>query len=92
MDSIHQARLAQSVEHLTWNQRFVGSSPTVERKFSFCILSFPTRSWQVDWFHANEIKHDVHPRYIGKLFKGVRTSFKLYALSSVILTSDPQCL
>ena len=37
MDSIHQARLAQSVEHQTWNRRVVGC----------------------------------------KLFKGVRTSFKL---------------
>ena len=33
MDSIHQARLAQSVEHQTWNRRVVGSSPTVDKKF-----------------------------------------------------------
>ena len=45
--------------------RAVGSSPTVGQNFSFCILSLPMRSWQVDWSHANEIKHDVHPRYIG---------------------------
>ena len=32
MDSIHQARLAQSVEHQTLNQRVVGSSPTVDKK------------------------------------------------------------
>ena len=64
MDSIHQARLAQSVEHQTLNRRVVGSNPTVDKKFSFCILSLPTRSWQVDWPHANEIKHDVHPSYI----------------------------
>ena len=63
MDSIHQARLAQSVEHQTWNRRVVGSSRTVDKEF--CILSLPTHSWQVDWSHANEIKHDVHPRYIG---------------------------
>ena len=34
------------------------------KNFSFCILSLPTRSWRVDWSHANEIKHDVHLRYI----------------------------
>ena len=33
MDSIHQARLAQTVEHQTWNQRVVGSSPTVDKEF-----------------------------------------------------------
>ena len=33
MDSIHQARLAQSVEHQTWNRMVVGSSPTVDKKF-----------------------------------------------------------
>ena len=33
MDSIHQARLAQSVEHQTLNQRVVGSNPTVNKKF-----------------------------------------------------------
>ena len=33
MDSIHQARLAQSVEHQTWNLRVVGSSPTVDKEF-----------------------------------------------------------
>ena len=43
----------------------LGSSPTVGKNFSFCILSLSTRSWQVDWPHTNEIKHDVHPRYIG---------------------------
>ena len=62
MDSIQQARLAQSIEHQTSNLRVVGSSPTVSKTFSFCILSLSTRSWQVDWFHANEIKLDVHPR------------------------------
>ena len=65
MDSIHQARLAQSVEHQTWNRRVEGSSTTVDKEFSFCIVLLPTRSWQVDWSHANEIKHGVHPRYIG---------------------------
>ena len=41
MDSIHQARLAQSVEHQTWNRRVVGSSPTVDKDFFhfvFCRL------------------------------------------------------
>ena len=33
MDSIHEARLAQSVEDQTWNRRVVGSSPTVDKKF-----------------------------------------------------------
>ena len=33
MDSIHQARLAQSVEHQTLNRRVVGSSPTVDKNF-----------------------------------------------------------
>ena len=65
MDSIRQARLAQSVEHQTPNLRVVGSSPIVGKNFSFCIVSLLTRSWQLDWSHANEIKHDVHPRYIG---------------------------
>ena len=55
----------KSVEHQTWNLSVVGSSPTVGKNFSLFILSLTTRSWQVDWSHANEIKHDVHPRYIG---------------------------
>ena len=33
MDNIHQARLAESVEHQTWNLRVVGSSPTVDKEF-----------------------------------------------------------
>ena len=33
MDGIHQARLAQSVEHQTWNRRVEGSSPTVDKEF-----------------------------------------------------------
>ena len=33
MDSIHQTRLAQSVEHQTLNRMVVGSSPTVDKKF-----------------------------------------------------------
>ena len=65
MDSIQQARLAHSVEHQTWNLRVVGSSPTVGKNFSFCILSLSMRFWQVVWSHGNEIKHDVHPMYIG---------------------------
>ena len=65
MDSIQQALQAQSVEHQNLKLRVVGSSPTVDKKFSFYILSLSTRSWQVHWFHANEIKHDVHTMYIG---------------------------
>ena len=64
MDRIQQARLAQSVEHKTRNLRVVGTSPTVIKDFSFSILFLPTRSWRY-WFHANEVRHDVHPRYIG---------------------------
>ena len=44
MDSIQQARQAQSVGHQTSNQRVVGSSPTVGKNFSFCFLSLSTRS------------------------------------------------
>ena len=40
MDSIHKARLAQSVEHQTLNRRIVGSSPTVDKEFF--ILYFHT--------------------------------------------------
>ena len=47
--------LTQSVEHRATNLKVVGSSPTVSKNFSFCILSLSTRSWQVDWSHANEI-------------------------------------
>ena len=65
IESSQQARLAQSVEHQTSDLRVVGSGPTVGKNFSFGILSLSTRSWQVDWPNTNEIKHDVHPRYIG---------------------------
>ena len=44
MDSIQQARLAQSIEHQTSDLRVVGSSPTVDKNFSFCILSLSMRS------------------------------------------------
>ena len=33
MDSIHQARLAQSVEYQTWNRMVEGSNPTVDKEF-----------------------------------------------------------
>ena len=65
IDIFQQAWLAQSVEHQTSNLRAVGSSPTVVKNFSFCILSLSTCSWQVDRPYANEIKHDIHSRYIG---------------------------
>ena len=61
-----QARLAQSVEHQTSDLMVVGSSPTVGKNFSFCILWLSTRPWEVDWSHANEIKHDINPRYKGQ--------------------------
>ena len=60
-----KARVAQSIEHRTKNLKVVGSSPTIVKNFSFCILSLSTRSWQVDRSHTNEIKHDIHPRHIG---------------------------
>ena len=34
-----EAQLAQLIEHQTSNLRAVGSSPTVSKNFSFCILS-----------------------------------------------------
>ena len=40
MDSINQARLAQSVEHQTLNRKVVGSSPTVDKEVF--ILYFVT--------------------------------------------------
>ena len=43
MDSIQQARLAQSVEHQTSKLRVVGSIPIVGKNFSFCILSLSTQ-------------------------------------------------
>ena len=61
--AFNKVRIAQSVEHQTTDIRAV--NPTVGKNFSFCILSLSTRTWQVDWTHTNEIKHDIHPRYIG---------------------------
>ena len=52
------ARLSQSVEHRATILKVVGSSPTVDKHFSFSILSLrlaPGRS-------ANEIKYDIHTR------------------------------
>ena len=64
MDSIHQARLAQSVEHQTLNRRVVGSSPTVDKKF-FILYFFASDALLAGRLaHANEIKYDVHPSYI----------------------------
>ena len=57
-----KARVAQSVEHQARHFKVVGSSPTVGSNISFYILSRSTRSWQVDWSHTNEIKHNIHPR------------------------------
>ena len=60
-----KSRVAHSVQHRTTNLKVVGLSPTVGEICLFCILSLPTRFWQVDWSNTNEIKHDVYPRYIG---------------------------
>ena len=43
-----KARVAQSVKHQTRHLKVVGSSPTVGKNFSFCILSLSTRFWKVD--------------------------------------------
>ena len=40
-----KARVAQSGEHQAVYLKVVGSSPTVSKNFSFCILSLSTRSW-----------------------------------------------
>ena len=40
-----KSRVAHSVEHRTTNLKFVGSSLTVGKDFSFCILSLSTRPW-----------------------------------------------
>ena len=61
----NKVHVAQSVEHWTTDLRAVGSTPTVGKNSSFCILSLSTRTLHVDWSHTNEIKCDVHPRYIG---------------------------
>ena len=50
MDSIHQTRLAQSVEHQTWNLRVVGSSPIVDKEF-FSFRRAPGRvpvNWETE--------------------------------------------
>ena len=57
-----KSRVAQSVQHRTINLKVVVLSPTVGGNCSFRIL---TRFWQDNWSHTNEIKDDVHPRYIG---------------------------
>ena len=64
-ESFHQSKLDQSVEALTTNLKVVGSSTTVYKNFSFCIIfSFllSLRSLQVDCAHTNEVKNDIHPR------------------------------
>ena len=43
MDSIHQARLAQSVEHQTLNRRVVGSSPTSFKASAHSFKQFTSR-------------------------------------------------
>ena len=65
ISAFNKVRENQSVEHRTTDLRAVGSNPTVGKNFLFCILSLSTRIWQVESSHTNEIKHDVHPRYIG---------------------------
>ena len=54
-----KARVFESVTHQARNLKVVGSSPTVVKNFSFCILSLSMRSLQDDWSHTNEIKHYI---------------------------------
>ena len=63
--AFNKVRVARSVEHRTTDLRAVSSNRTVGKTFSFCILSLSTSTWQADWSHTSEIKHDIHPRYIG---------------------------
>ena len=72
-----KVRIAQLVEHQTSHLRVVGSNPIVGKTFSFCILSLSTRYLQVDWCHANEIKHDVHPRNTVK-YKELSTTVDIH--------------
>ena len=58
-----RAQVAQTVEHSATNLKDVGSSLTVSKNFSFCILSLSTcSSWQVGWSRTNEFKNDINPR------------------------------
>ena len=89
MDSIHQARLAQSVEHQTLNRRVVGSSPTVDK--NFFILYFVAsdallagrlapckwnQAWRPSQLYMCIERESWFWKPRSKLFKGVRTSFK----------------
>ena len=65
--TFNKAFVAQLIEHRITNLKDVGSSPTVGKIFSFCILSLSTRSLQVNWSNTNEIKQDVHPRCIERM-------------------------
>ena len=57
--SFIKARVDNSVEYQARNLKVLVSSPTVDKNFSFCIL---TRSWQVDWCRISEIKHAINQR------------------------------
>ena len=88
MDSIHQAQLAQSVEHQTLNRRVVGSSPTVDKEFF--ILYFVASDallagrlapckWNQAWRPSELYMCIERERKLilkAAKFKGMRTSFK----------------
>ena len=57
-----KVQVAQSVKHQARNLKVVGSSPTVDKNFLFCILSLLSSYWQVGCSHTKEIKHDIRPR------------------------------
>ena len=57
-----KARVAKSVEHHTRNLKVVDSRKTLGKLDHCFVLMLSTRCWQVDWFHTNEIKHDIQPR------------------------------
>ena len=55
------SRLAQSRERPTIDLKTVGSNPNMSKNVSCCIISrLPSRSWQLDWAHIDEIQHDMH--------------------------------
>ena len=60
---VNKARVAQLVGHQTSDLRVVGSSPTLDKNFSFCIF-FAFDALLAGRLVPYEIKHDVYPGYI----------------------------
>ena len=65
-----KAWVAQSVQHQATNLKVVGLSSTMGKNISFCVFSLSVRSWQVNWSHTNEIKHDIHSKQNRESIKG----------------------